>query len=255
MTIRPYVGSELELVSRYHNWKEYLSGIMRPYVRGCVLEVGAGIGSVTRMLCGRSSERWVCLEPDPTMSAMLQSRIREGLLPACCEVVTGMLADVPKGETFDTILYVDVLEHIERDGEETAAAATLLKPGGMLMVLAPAHQWLYSPFDESIGHYRRYSKRSLSAIIPAFFECAELKYLDSAGLLASLGNRLVLRSAMPSPAQLAIWDRVLIPFSRIMDPLLLYRVGKSVFGAWRKRVRHDQPGLGPARELNGHMGL
>lgn len=235
MTTRPYVGSELALVSRYYNWKTYYAEMVRPYLGPCVLEVGAGIGSVTQVLCEGIFERWVCLEPDPTMSATLRSCIQDGHLPKCCEVVTGALADLPQRDMFDTILYIDVLEHIEHDREESATAAAFLKPGGRLVVLVPAHQWLYSPFDRGLGHYRRYSMRSLSAVIPALFECVELKYLDSAGMLASLGNRLVLRSTMPTPAQLAIWDRVLVPLSRRIDPLLRYRVGKSVFGVWRKK--------------------
>jgi len=60
-----------------------------------------------------------------------------------------------------------------------------------------------------------------------------MRYLDSAGLLASLGNRLLLRQAMPSAAQLRIWDSCLVPVSRGLDRLLGYRLGKSILGVWQ----------------------
>jgi hypothetical protein len=58
--------------------------------------------------------------------------------------------------------------------------------------------------------------------------------LDSAGLLASLGNRLLLRQSMPSEAQIQAWDSLLVPPSRILDRLTLGRVGKSVLGVWSR---------------------
>jgi hypothetical protein len=58
--------------------------------------------------------------------------------------------------------------------------------------------------------------------------------LDSAGLLASLANRLLLRSAMPSPEQIAFWDRVLVPISRVLDTLFGRRLGKTVVAVWSR---------------------
>ena len=100
-------------------------------------------------------------------------------------------------------------------------------------MLAPAHSWLYTPFDRAIGHYRRYDKQTLAAVTPRPLRQEKLIYLDSAGLLASLGNRLVLNSAMPTAAQIQTWDRLLVPCSRLLDPLLAGTVGKSVVGVWR----------------------
>ena len=65
---------------------------------------------------------------------------------------------------FDTILYVDVLEHIADDAAELARARRLLTPEGNLVVLAPAHQSLFSPFDAAVGHYRRYDERTATIL-------------------------------------------------------------------------------------------
>ena len=137
-------------------------------------------------------------------------------------------------DRFDTILYMDVLEHIADDRAELARAADQLRHGGHLIVLAPAHQWLFTPFDEAIGHYRRYTKSTLRAAAPDGLTLARLVYLDSIGMLASLGNRLVLKSSMPSPGQIALWDRLMVPLSRVADPFLGYSLGKSVLAVWKK---------------------
>ena len=158
-----------------------------------------------------------------------------GSLPPDLEVRCGAIADIDAAERFDCILYVDVLEHIEDDRRELERASGHLAPGGSIVIVAPAHGWLYTPFDRAIGHFRRYSRTSLRAVVPDRLEVTHMGYLDSVGMLASLGNRLLLRSASPSRAQIRFWDRILVPISRIVDPWLLHRVGKSVVAVLRLR--------------------
>lgn len=229
-----YEGSELDLFADAKVWKRNLRAQLDPFLGPEVLEVGAGFGGTTRFLCSGDHARWTCLEPDPALASRLSSSIEEGSLPRCCETKIGTTADLAGGPRYDSILYIDVVEHIEHDAEELARAAGLLKPGGFLAVLSPAHQWLFTPFDQAIGHYRRYSKKSLAALAPPDTTRVRLRYLDSVGLLASLGNRYVLRSAMPNPKQIAFWDSYLVRASKLVDPILSYRLGKSVLGVWRR---------------------
>ncbi len=229
-----YVGHELDLFSAARNWKSYFRDQLRPYLGRDVLEVGAGFGGTTRVLCRGAEDRWVCLEPDASLAARLERDIRSGSLPACCEARVDTIEGFDAAESFDTILYMDVLEHIEDDRAEVARAAAHLRPGGHIIALSPAHQWLYSPFDRSIGHCRRYSRASFGALAPEGLTTARLVYLDSVGLLASLANKLLLRSDMPGPSQIAIWDRVLVRLSRLVDPALGHSAGKSVLAVWRK---------------------
>jgi SAM-dependent methyltransferase len=229
-----YSGSELELFADAITWKRYFAAVMRPYLGPRVLEVGAGIGGTTAVLTAGAHALWLCLEPDPVLAARLQERCRAGSLPPCCAVRHGTLADLPQGPGFDTVLYIDVLEHIENDRDELERAAQQLRPGGRLAVLAPAHQALFSPFDRSVGHFRRYSRRGLLALAPPGLDVVAVRYLDSVGLLASLGNRLLLRSDLPGARQIWFWDRFMVPLSRLVDPLLAYRIGKSVLAVWRR---------------------
>ncbi len=115
-------------------------------------------------------------------------------------------------------------------------AGERIVPGGRLIVLSPAHPWLYSAFDAAVGHVRRYTRASLEAAAPAGWTCERLDHLDAAGLLASASNRLLLRRSLPTPSQLAFWDGVLVRVSRRIDARLGYRLGKSVLAVWRKPV-------------------
>ena len=229
-----YIGDELDVFSRAPRWKAYFGRQIAPVLGGEVLEVGAGLGGTTRALCRGSEQRWVCLEPDPRLAERLRAEQAAGRLPERCEVVVGTLDDRLLGEQFDAVLYMDVLEHIEDDRAEVARAATRLRPGGCIVALSPAHQWLYAPFDRAIGHCRRYSRASLKAIGPPGLELAWLGYLDSVGFLASLTNKVLLRQSMPTPGQVAFWDKVLVRASEWVDPVIAHRAGKSVLAVWRR---------------------
>jgi SAM-dependent methyltransferase len=229
-----YVGSELELFAKATNWKAYFGSRLRPYLGEDVLEVGAGLGGTTRLLCTRPHRRWVCLEPDAQLVATLETARAAGELPACCQPRVGTLAELDAADLFDSLLYIDVLEHIENDRAELVQAASHLRPGGKLIVLAPAHQWLYTPFDKAIGHFRRYNKKMLAEAAPPELRVVRLIYLDAVGMLASMGNRFILGSGMPKPRQLWVWDKLMVPVSRLLDPLIRYTVGKSVVGVWEK---------------------
>jgi 2-polyprenyl-3-methyl-5-hydroxy-6-metoxy-1,4-benzoquinol methylase len=228
-----YAGSELELFEKARNWKKYWRSQIAGFVRGEVLEVGAGIGVNTLTLASLEYERWTCLEPDAALAARIALPPGGRHKPAA-----GTIDDLPPDAKFDAILYVDVLEHIEDDRGEVTRAAARLKPGGALIVLAPAHPFLFTPFDRAIGHFRRYTRKSLCATLQAVgletLRMEKLVYLDAAGLLASAANRLVLRRSMPKAWQILAWDRLGVPVSRWIDPLLGGRVGKSVLGIWRK---------------------
>ncbi|MBX3169517.1 MAG: class I SAM-dependent methyltransferase [Candidatus Eremiobacteraeota bacterium] len=226
-----YVGSELELFAQARNWKSYFCTQIKPFLGSEVVEVGAGLAGTTRVLLsdGARHQRWVCLEPDPELC----EHIEPGRLPSFVEVQCSTLEPMADA-SFDSILYIDVLEHIEHDRAELESALRRLRPGGHLIVLSPAHQFLYSPFDQAIGHFRRYSRTALEACGPPGSRLVRSRYLDSLGFFLSLANSRMLRQSMPTPRQVAFWDKVVVPISRRLDPLLGYHFGKSVLCIWQK---------------------
>ena len=223
-----YQGTELELFAGAVRWKRYWRSRISDLVRGRVLDVGAGIGSTLELFQDASSIRqWTALEPDESLAAMIRPASALSL-----QVICGYLEDAD-GE-YDTILYIDVLEHIADDNQELQEAASRLAPGGRLIVLAPAHGWLYSDYDQAIGHYRRYNREMLTALSPAGVTLDRIEYLDLVGMLASLANRWMLHQAAPGLLQVQTWDRLMVPVSRILDPLLGYRFGKSILAIWSR---------------------
>jgi len=136
---------------------------------------------------------------------------------------------------FDTILYIDVLEHINDDKEELKIASKHLKPGGKLIIISPAIPQLYSEFDRSVGHYRRYTKKSIDIIAQSDLIVKRISYIDSLGALASLANRLFLNQKMPAVNQLKFWDKILIPCSKCVDRILGYSFGKSILAVFTKQ--------------------
>jgi hypothetical protein len=234
VTEREYAGGELELFSAAVHWKQYLASHISPFLGRRVAEIGAGLGATAEILCAQDRDRWVCLEPDVTLAREIESRIARKALPPYCEVIVGTLENLPPDERVDTVLYVDVLEHIEDDRAEVRAAIERLAVGGQLVVLAPAHSWLFTPFDLQVGHYRRYTKRTLEGLMPPTMRRQTLRYLDALGMAASAVNRVLLRQSLPTPRQIRLWDGLLVPCSRAVDPLLNYTIGKSVFGVWRR---------------------
>jgi 2-polyprenyl-3-methyl-5-hydroxy-6-metoxy-1,4-benzoquinol methylase len=229
-----YGGGELELFSLAHNWKAYFGQKFAPFLGKRVLEIGAGFGAVTRSLWNARVEQWICLEPDEQLASRIQITLSGHPAAERVEVVCGVTANLASGSSYDTIVYVDVLEHIEEDAPELERSTAMLVRGGRCIVLSPAYNWLYTPFDKAIGHFRRYTASTLRAVAPATLQCEKLFYLDSIGLLASVANKLLLQQSLPTRSQILFWDRKLIPLSRVADPIIGFRAGRSIVGIWRK---------------------
>jgi len=234
MTEIVYESSDLEIFAKATNWKKYWAEKLRPHVKGQVIEVGAGLGTSTKYLCTEEYPNWLCLDPDPSHVTQLTRLIDSGDLPGFCEAKTGVLADLNQDFLADTILYIDVLEHIEMDEKEMTLATSHLRPGGHVIVLSPAFDFLYSPFDKAVGHYRRYDKSDAPRLTVNDLALVDVFFLDSIGFIASLTNRLFLKSTMPSAGQIAMWDRVMIPISKFADIFFGFAFGRSVIMIWRK---------------------
>lgn len=227
-----YVGNELILFEAAKNWKQHWAVKIAPYLAGDVLEIGAGFGSNLTYLYHDTYTRWLSVEPDANLCKQFLKRRNAGTIPRKVELIEGTLSSVPKDESFDSILYVDVMEHIENDHEEFVLAFERLNAGGHLIILCPAHQFLFSPFDDSIGHYRRYNKKMYRKLSDE--QLVKLEYLDTIGLAASIANKVMLKQTYPTAKQIKAWDSLMVPLSRVIDPILFGTVGKSILGVWRK---------------------
>ena len=230
-----YPGEELFLFENAVTWKKYFASKIRPYLKGTILEVGAGIGETTNYLLTAEVSQCTCLEPDASLFNSLRKKLENGQLPGNCKALHGNIKDLPGSCEFDTIIYIDVLEHIKDDHAEINQALQFLKNGGTLIILSPAYQFLYANFDQSIGHYRRYTKKTLLKTIS--FPNLSLKrmfYLDSTGVLLLLLNKYLIRKKYPSSKDVRLWQSFFVPLSKVIDKILFYKFGKSIIGIWQK---------------------
>jgi SAM-dependent methyltransferase len=229
-----YSGEELELFAGAVNWKRYWSDEIGEYIGDRVIELGAGIGLTALTLSKKTYKNWTAVEPDRSMHNKLESLAADGKFGSYYNLIYGTSKNLQPNSQFDTALYIDVLEHIEDDVGELIRISQHLCRGGHIIIVAPAHNFLYTAFDRKVGHFRRYNRKMLVERKPDGMIIEKLCYLDSAGLIASTANKLLLNSENPTYDQIQIWDRYMVRTSRWIDPIFRYKIGKSVVGIFRK---------------------
>lgn len=176
------VHSSLEMLGELYNYTHWLFNKVRPFIRGNICEVGCGIGTVTQFLL--NNERIVGIEPFAGSYEYARERFQDHLN---VRIVRCLLESCPNNAVrtgvFDTVVCLNVLEHLEDDVASLRRMAMLCKAGGRVVILVPAHMCVYGELDRSFGHFRRYNRRSLRRA----FEVAGLRptystYMNTLGL-------------------------------------------------------------------------
>lgn len=223
-----YTGTDnLEVMQKAENYNGFLlSLIMRqqPSIAGKMLDIGAGIGLFAEAIL-KKGYNIHCVEPDANQASRLENK---GLTVSAS--ING-IAD----ESFDFIYAFNVLEHIEDDRKELELWAKKLKPGGKLLIYAPAFNLLYSSMDKKVGHFRRYRRRQLSRMVvdTGLTPVGEAKYADSLGFFITLLYRLIYKKnrggGILNERTLVFYDRYLFPLSKLGDCFLYKLLGKNIF--------------------------
>jgi SAM-dependent methyltransferase len=222
--VMPFTQDErfdLDLLRSAVRYQQWVLSAFGDAVHGRVLEVGSGIGNMTRWLA-LHADRVVAVEPDEVMS----NEINELGLPNV-EVMALPLEGIGEPpESFDSAVLVNVLEHFEDDVGALEAVRALLRPGGHVCILAPAHSQLYGSLDRRYGHVRRYKRTAVAAKMrSAGFDVSFARYFNPIGavgwfLVGKLGRRR--RLSLPS---ITLTERVAVPAGRALE-----RLGDPPFG-------------------------
>ena len=224
-----YPGLELENFDKAVIWRKYIYLLIKKYINNNVLEVGAGIGSFTKNY-EKKTRNLTLSETDDSNFNLLTSKFKD---KNNIKVINSFTSQI--SETFNTILYLNVLEHIEKDVEEINQALKKLKANGHLIILVPAHNELYSKFDKAIGHIKRYKIDFFKSLKLDNAEVMELYYLDSLGYFLYYLNKIFFKEEIyPSKLKIFLWDKLFTPFSMILDKLLYYKFGKNVMCVIKK---------------------
>lgn len=210
--------NQLADLDQYNHW---LYEQIAPGLGRRILEVGAGTGNITQFLCagGRA-----VLATDVVPS---YRRELEGAFGGNPNVRVGSF-DLNKAapleyvaEGFDTVVCLNVLEHIEDDHFALRQMRETLVPGGRLALLVPAHRFLYGEFDRAVGHFRRYGKRELKETLQrAGFRVRALKFFSLAAMLPWFINGRVLRRDYLPPNQADLANRLvpLLKLEKLIGP-------------------------------------
>lgn len=225
-----YEGKDLEAMCfavAYHRW---ILKVFEPYLGNRLVEVGAGTGSFSELLLEREPESLTLIEPSSAMYAILVEEIQRrgaaGNVHFYNSLFTESAEQIKKTQNPDSILYVNVLEHISDDEAELRAVWSTLDSGGRVFIFVPAFQWLYGDFDKSVGHFRRYTKAELENTAKrAGFKILESRYFDVLGVLPWWFQYKVRRKTVLSPGSVKLYDRVGVPVTRSIES-----VGRPPFG-------------------------
>jgi SAM-dependent methyltransferase len=229
----------LDKIEQYYQW---ISEEAHPFIGDRLAEIGAGIGTFTNMLvrnhvARHPTVRLAVFEPERTLFQLLQERMERTcpeLLRAGRLVATNGSFDALPGQ-FDTVIMINVLEHIKDDQDTIRAAYHALSPGGACIVFVPALSWLYSPLDRSVGHFRRYERTQMEQIMRAGgFEVVAAKYMDCLGVLPWYLLNVIGGSTSINPRLAHIYDRWFVPVTRWIEHRWPPRIGKNVLVVARK---------------------
>lgn len=229
-----YTITDQERMARAANYFAWQRRMVAPELGQRVIEVGCGIGNFTGALLDR--EMVIALDVEEACAARLRERYpgQPNLHVMVCPPASDTFAGLARWRP-DSCVCLNVLEHIEDDRQALEAMASVLVPGGVIVLLAPAFPSLYGPIDRNLGHFRRHTRASLAALVRAAgLRIAKLHYVNTAGFFGWWMNARVFRREAQSERQIAFFDRWVVPWMSRLEATVPPPFGQSLFAVLRK---------------------
>lgn len=211
------------------NYLRWISDLIAPYLGESVLELGAGVGSITELYV--DGRRVVATDLSDECVAALRERFRGA---TNVEVAQKDLRQIGEdAERFDSIVMINVLEHIKDDVGTLKSLRSLLSSAGTVILYVPALNGLYGQWDRKVGHYRRYAKWRLHEIArEAGLRVVELRYVNMLAIPAwFVFSRTDVERT--TSASLSIWDRTGVPLGRALEERFRVPVGLNLLAVLR----------------------
>ena len=222
-------------MARAVNYRRWQLDIVRPFIKGTLLEVGGGIGNFTRDLAG-IAQKVISIEPNEYCFAQLTEKTK-GLRDVLVfrDTVDSLEQKMPVTEHIDSVVLMNVLEHIEHDEAVLAKLKQRLKPGGTITVLVPAGQWAFGSTDQRLGHYRRYDKPYARQLIDSLgMKLEKLRYYNFIGIWAWWWNARFAKRQNQSDAQIKIFDGLIVPVLSRIESVIPPPLGQSLLFVARR---------------------
>ena len=234
-----FTAADLEVMSDAENYVRWIfSELVAPHLGRSVLEIGSGIGTFsTRIATDPKVERLTCVEIDPSCAETAREALAAAPVRKPIEYIVGdyLGAPLPKDQ-YDTALLINVLEHLQDDRAAVRKARSELRMDGRLVIFVPAFDLLMSGLDRRLGHYRRYTTRSLRKLLEgAGFTVSELRYYNLTGFLGWLWRFRILGRTEQSRGLVRFFDRIVLPVQLRLERALHLPVGQSAYAVAKKR--------------------
>jgi hypothetical protein len=217
-----YNGWELKFFDNSKNFRNYQLSLIKDYLKGYLAEVGPGTG-INLINYYKYPNRIDLFEPTKKLYFKLRRKFsRNKKIKFFNKTFGGK-------KKYDTIIYLDVIEHIKNDKKEIIKALGLLKKSGNLIINVPAFSYLYSNFDRDVGHYKRYSKNDFKKILKKLtYQKVNFLYYDSVGYFLSILSKIFISNYKDNfEKKIKLWDS-LIWLSKIVDIITFRLFGKSL---------------------------
>lgn len=219
------IYESLETLSQAPDYYRWLCSRVQPYIRGKTLELGAGIGNFGVWARELASE-YHATDVDP----ILVERLKQNFLKA---FRWDLFEPFPGDDLYDTVIILNVIEHLQDDTRAMEVLFNRLQPGGHLIVMVPAMHVLYGSLDRSFGHYRRYHKYEMLRLMEHVnLHVVRNMYLNVAGMLGWFIYGRILKN-QKLPQQLCSRFNLVLPLLKIERPLAHF-AGLSLITVGRK---------------------
>ncbi len=228
-----YAGEELAALQEARNYYQWILGIFSPFLSRRVIEVGAGVGTFSEGLLRQGPVRELTLiEPSEKLFAALHQRFTGD---ARVKLVRGYLNEGIPSNSADSIVLVNVLEHIPDDTQVLHQAHRILSTDGTLLIFVPALRELFGSLDRTFGHLRRYTSASLAgALENAGFRLACLRHFNFPGVFTWFVAGKVLRRKRIRPFDVRMYDRWIVPWARWLELHWKPPLGQSLIAVGQK---------------------
>lgn len=222
----------MEAAPRYFQWQYQLA---EKQIGRRVLEVGCGVGNVTNLLQDRDLVVGIDVEPQCVKERTRKFSARANIISECLDVLDPSFLALEKYR-FDSIVCLNVLEHVRDDRKALKHMHSILQPGGRVILIIPAFESLYGPIDSNLGHFRRYSKRQVAELAESLgFDLSVAQYMNFVGFFGWWFNARILRKTEQSEKQIRLFDSWIVPVQSRVEALLHPPCGQSVFAVLRKK--------------------
>lgn len=227
-----YVGKDLESMDFAENYHKWILDVFRPFLGESIVEVGAGTGSLSRLLLAETPKKLSLVEPSAMFDTLKKEIDPQNYSTGIAfynDIFANCAAGIVAGGPPDSIVYINVLEHIEDDAAELKLMHDSLAHGGRIFIFVPAIPFLLSAFDRHIGHFRRYTRSGLIAKCEhAGFRILLARGFDLLGILPWMVKYRMMGSLTMESGAVKLYDKAAVPFIKPLENLLKPLIGKNL---------------------------